>query len=524
MRSLALISLLFAQTVPQFEIADVHPSPPRFIGAVRTGWSHGIYELRQATMVDLIRTAWNVDADRVLNGPEWLESDRFDVIAAAPPGSTADDCKAMLRALLEDRFNLAVHNGTRDLPVYALRPGRKPELTPSTGTEDSGCRLQPNKNPQAPVILECRNISTGAFADQLPSIRAASGYLFNYRAVDQTGLKGTWNFDLKWTPRVVNPKTAPTAAITLFDAVEKQLGLKLELTKIPAPAILVDRVNRQPTPNLPGAADKLPVPPMKFEVAEIKPAAPDAPASSVAVQRGGLVRIHMTLKGLIQEAWGDYNGGLIAGLSKPLESSRWSIVAKAPATDLSSNGAVFNGIDIDSMRLMLRALLVERFGLVAHTEERPVSGYALVAARPKLRKADPANRPGCKEGPGADGKDPRIRNPIASRLVTCRNVTIAELANQIPAISAGYMHDYPKVQDATGIAGRYDITLNFSPWNAIPNNAAPGSGSDGVASEPNGVISLYEAVQRQLGLKLEVRKVPAPVVVIDHVNETPSEN
>lgn len=521
MRSLALI-LFLTQSIPQFEIADIHPSPPRFIAAMRTGWSHGIYELRQATVVDLIQTAWNVDADHVLGGPEWLELDRFDIVATAPPDSTPQTRKAMLRTLLEDRFKLTVHEGSRDLPVYGLRAGKHPLLTPSNGTEDPGCRLRPGKNPAGRVILECRNISTAAFANQLPSIRSAMGYIFNYRVVDQTGLNGTWNFDLKWTPRIVNPKVQPTDTITLFDALEKQLGLNLEITKVPTPVVIVDRVSRRPTPNLPGIAGKLPVPPMKFEVAEIKPAAPDAPTSSVAVQRGGLVRIHMTLKGLIQEAWGDYNGGLIAGIPKSIETSRWSIVAKAPATDLSSNGAVFNGIDIDSMRLMLRALLVDRFGLVAHTEERPVQGLALVAARPKLRKADPANRPGCKEGPGPDGKDPRIRNPIASRLVTCRNVTLAEFANQIPAISAGYMHDYPKVPDATGIKGRYDFTLNFSPWNAIPNNATPGSGADGIASEPNGVISLYEAVQRQLGLKLEPRKVPAPVVVIDHLNEAPS--
>jgi uncharacterized protein (TIGR03435 family) len=135
-----------------------------------------------------------------------------------------------------------------------------------------------------------------------------------------------------------------------------------------------------------------------------------------------------------------------------------------------------------------------------------VPGYALVAPRPKLRKADPSNRPGCKEGPGPDGKDPRIANPLAPRLVTCRNFTMARFAAQLGNLASDYLHSFPPVVDATGIDGAYDFTLNFSPPGLLPREG-----------DPNGAISLFEALDTQLGLKLESRKVSAKLLVIDQV-------
>src|ERR1700733_11800186 len=84
-------------TPPTFDIADVHVSPhtlrPNMTGGVLLG---GRYQLLNATTVDLIRTAYSVDADKVLGGPSWLESDRFDVIAKAPPSTSPEKLKLML--------------------------------------------------------------------------------------------------------------------------------------------------------------------------------------------------------------------------------------------------------------------------------------------------------------------------------------------------------------------------------------------------------------------------------------------
>jgi uncharacterized protein (TIGR03435 family) len=229
----------------------------------------------------------------------------------------------------------------------------------------------------------------------------------------------------------------------------------------------------------------------------------------------------MTLEYLIVEAWGfaippeRIFGG-------PKDKNCFIVDAKSQAqVDAAPgwNGAVWNGVDIDTMRMMLRTLLVDRFNLVAHQEDRLVPGHALVAGSPRLRKADPNNRPGCKEAPGIDGKDPRLKNPLASRLITCRNMTLsqfaAELNRQFPASQP--------IMDSTGIAGRYDMTINFSPESVVAGFGVP-DGAGGAASEPNGAISLFEALNHQLGLKLQARKVLAPVLVVDHVNPQPTEN
>ena len=115
-----------------------------------------------------------------------------------------------------------------------------------------------------------------------------------------------------------------------------------------------------------------------------------------------------------------------------------------------------------------------------------------------------------KWAPADDGNDPRIANPMASRLITCRNMTLARFAVELNRIFV----ELPPVLDATGLSGKYDMTINFSPTTVF----------DPADSDPNGAISFPEALRKQLGLKFESRKVMAPVLVIDHVNEMPTEN
>jgi uncharacterized protein (TIGR03435 family) len=524
-----LARAIFAQagdSAPGFAAADIHASGPNTMPEMRRRFARGRYELTNATMVDLIRTAWGVDADKVVGGPDWLDIRRFDVIASAPAGTAPETLSAMLRKLLADRFQLAAHRDTRGVPAYAMSATGKPQLKQAEGSEAAGCDFEGNRNPPrgGTVLFKCRNMTMASFAGILPGVREASGYLFGYRVVDRTGLKGSWDFSLKWTPRVAR-LARPVAGepVTLFDALEKQVGLKLSPIHMNMPVVVVDSVSETPTPNPPGVTEKAPVR-LEFEVAEIKPDPLNERGSSVSIQPGGLVRINMTLKGLIQEAWEDYaRSDRIVGATKRMENP-FEVIAKAPAQEdavAGWNGPVWNGVDVDSMRKMLRALLAERFGLVTHYEDRLVIGYELVAANPKLRKADPANRAGCREGPGADGRDPRPNNPLVSRLVTCRNMTMAQFAAELN----GDLMGLPPVVDATGIVGRYDMTVSFSPPAAFQNTGVPAvAAGDGVASEPNGAITLADALRNQLGLKLQTRKVMAPVLVIDHVNEMPTEN
>lgn len=127
----------------RFGLADVHVRPPNWLPGMRSRFTGGRYELRNATMVDLIRTAWGLDADKVTGGPEWLETDRFDVVALAAEDSKADARRAMLRALLEERFRLVVHRDGKEMPAWAITATKKLLLRKAAGTEDTGCGFKP---------------------------------------------------------------------------------------------------------------------------------------------------------------------------------------------------------------------------------------------------------------------------------------------------------------------------------------------------------------------------------------------
>ena len=176
---------------------------------------------------------------------------------------------------------------------------------------------------------------------------------------------------------------------------------------------------------------------------------------------------------------------------------------------------------------MVRALLAERFNLKTHMEDRPVDGYILSAVKPKMQKADPSNRTACKEGPGPDGKDPRIATPVLNRLLACQNMTMAQFADLLPNWASGYAH--VTVLDQTGLTDAYDFTLSFSAINMLKGNGvrppgqAAGAG-EGLAADPSGAVSLPDAINRQLGLKLELKKRPMQVLVIDHIDEKPTDN
>jgi len=184
---------------------------------------------------------------------------------------------------------------------------------------------------------------------------------------------------------------------------------------------------------------------------------------------------------------------------------------------MSANGDA----DIDTLMAMLRNMLADRFRLAVHFEDRPMPAYTMTASsKTKLKKADPASRTACREGPPALVRvEPRSTNPVRGRLLTCTNVSMAYFAQQLPYLASGYIHS--DVLDATGLEGGWDFTLSFS-------KAAQFRGNDGLVSDaapdPNGAISAPQALEKQLGLKMELRKRPMRVLVIDHVEEKPGDN
>lgn len=498
-------SAAFGQS-PKFEIADVHMSAPAtnpYTFASGGELRGERYDLRKATMLDLIRIAYGVDPERVLGGPNWLELDRFDVSAKAPLNTPPETLDLMLRELLAERFSLVAHKDMRPMPAFALTAGKgKPKLREAATGGQSGCRSAPQPGPYS--TMACRNMTMDAFTETL---RGFAGDYLVYPVLNTTGLQSTWDFDLRWNPR---SQVLPGGAgrTTIFDALEQQLGLTLELTKTPEQVLVVDRVNEKPSPNPPGVAQQLPPRITEFEVATLRPSRPDETGSWHVYPNGRIEVRGIPMRSLMGAAW-DFDEGhsdeAVIGAPGWIGSRRFDIVAEtAPATNPPLRTALID----DDVRLMLQRLLVDRFHIAWHYENRPTAAYTLIAVKPKLKKANPANRSNCRQA-GVVADDPQDKNPRLSQLIVCQNMTMAQFATRLQGVSP---YDFARpVQDGTRMQGAYDFSLSYTPSYLI------------ASGEPDGSLSIFDAVG-ELGLKLEMRKRSLPVIVIDHMEDQPVGN
>lgn len=452
-----------------------------------------------------------------------LRAHGYEVLAKAPKGATNADLQPMLRALLADRFKLVVRADTKAMPAYLLSVGKgEPKLKKADPSEESRCGFRAQSPQTAPAVAGSTPPDMTAFCKNATMEQFAQIVRYNlpYPVVDKTGLKGNWDieFHLAMPPR--------SDGLTAADALKGQLGLKLELGTAPLPVEVVESVE-EPSPNSPDL-DKLMPPPanQEFEVAVIKPVPPHT-RTNVQVNGDEFSIGGGTMQFLIMYSY-DVNEAALVDIPPWFLTKRWAITAKIPVDPAAKN----TNVDMEDVKAMLRSLLADRFNLKVHEEVRPSDGWELVAAGPKLKKAaDTEIRPTCGNGPGPDGKDPRAANPALLRLITCQNVSMAEFAERLSSL---FNYRTP-VLDGTGLTGRYDLQLLFTGDREIlaATQAASASGAAGGSagvdaasgvSDPTGAISLMDAFPKELGLKLEHKKEPVPVLVVDHIEETPTEN
>ncbi|HEY2383941.1 MAG TPA: TIGR03435 family protein [Terriglobia bacterium] len=538
-----------AETPASFEIADIHSSTrTSTLSFMRTTNRPGRYELDNASMLELIRTAYTFDANKVVGGPTWLDYDRFDVIVkTAAKMPDAETLKLMLQNLLADRFKLVVHKDIQPVTGWVLAVGKgKHKLKESDGKGETGCKLQAQTSTPVQITggvfnvptrsFSCRNITMEKFAEELRGM--APGDLTN-AVVDSTGLKGAWDFDLKWQQGgILQLLGASADVVTLPAAIDKQLGLKLDEQKIPTAVLVVDKVNEKPTDNAADIAIKLPPPPpVEFEVVDIKPSIPltaanvqqaIAGAGRAGFFPGGRVNLpRFNLRTAILYAFNLVAVDDIANVPNWFTTTNFDIVAKAPAEVSPVSGHA----PIQDLGPMLKAMLIDRFKLKAHFEDRPVNAYTLLAPKPKLKKADLTRRTGCKTANASNSNSnssPFGFLALPDRIVTCQNITMAQFTDQLEVLAQNYVH-YP-VTNGTGLDGAWDFSFTYTPF--ILNQVAgargaapPGAGPEApAAAEPGGGTTLFDAVDKQLGLKLEMQKHPYPILVIDHIEEKPTEN
>ena len=240
---------LAAQIEPAFEAASIRLNLSGRDGGGGRPRGGGGYTFTNVTVRSLISLAYNLPFDRLLGGPPWMVSDRYDIDAVGKENAKLQETAVMVRSLLRDRFRLAVHMDRRDLPVYLLELARADgRLGPGLRRSSVDC-TDPEARKKAIAAARDTRIVCGltldsgvftaggeAVSTMLGELTAASG-----RAVlDRTGLSGTYDIDLKWTPL----PDANSDNVSIFTAVQEQLGLKLESGTAPLNVVVIERIER----------------------------------------------------------------------------------------------------------------------------------------------------------------------------------------------------------------------------------------------------------------------------------------
>lgn len=258
-----------ADADPSFEVATIKPNNSgamQLQGLVIRGRT---FMTRASSVEDLISFAYSVQKKQIVNAPDWINTERYDIEAVpdAPGTPNTEQVRVMIRKLLTDRFKLTFHKDERDLPAYVLTVAKSGEKLTATKMKGQlpGLGFRPEKGG---LTLMVRNAAIPDFTGFLQVL------VLDRPVVDRTGLTGRYDFSCTFTPddsqfgghpprmpgstptaqsaasgeAVAESTTAAPSAPNLFEAMEKDLGLKLSAEKTSVQVIAVDHVDH-PSPN-----------------------------------------------------------------------------------------------------------------------------------------------------------------------------------------------------------------------------------------------------------------------------------
>jgi len=270
---LVATSGLFAQTAdaPRFAVAsikrDASTEPLSMAAAMGVGYRPGgRLVAHNAPVTMLIQRAYGLQSWQIVGGPAWIGAEGYDIEAKPESATDQKQMWLMLQTLLADRFKLATHRETRELPVYELvlaKGGPKVQAPQSPCSEMTTPPERGQGRPDPPCSLGVEGTASGltmqGMSSSMPALAKQLSMLMGREVVDKTGYTGAFSVHMDFAmddalagvpnpPRVASSEQPADRAPTITTALQDQLGLKLQPAKGPVQVLVIDRVEK-PTAN-----------------------------------------------------------------------------------------------------------------------------------------------------------------------------------------------------------------------------------------------------------------------------------
>jgi uncharacterized protein (TIGR03435 family) len=236
---------------PAFDVVSIKRNPEPGTNYPLSPPVGGRLALRNQTVRGLISSSYGVQDYQIIGGPGWLRTDGFDIdaLAEATPPPPPPEMLLRIRTLLADRFNLVMHNEQREFPIYQLVMSRGDGLLGPNIRRGECVPRSPGVGPlpDDPRSFCGTNVGGGTMVVRGGTMNLLAQQLGRYAGVgrpvvNQTNLTGQFEWELKWTPDSPDGNVPADDGVSIFTALQEQLGVKLEPARGPIDVLVIDRV------------------------------------------------------------------------------------------------------------------------------------------------------------------------------------------------------------------------------------------------------------------------------------------